>query len=238
MNVLRNYSDLSMMSSDAAQMVEIYISEALEKRDSFSLVLSGGALIQSLYRALFYRDNIPWKKIHFFVTDEKCLPNDNRESNFQNAVNSLLRRSNIPLQNIHWINPEIIPLKKAASEYQKTIKHYLSKNDNFFDLILLSIGPDGHIASLFPGFPALMEKKKMVVLTEKSLLDPRVKRITMTLPALNRSRKVLYFINEADCNSILNEMIFRNKDDRFSYPAEQIQPIDGELTWFILQTGL
>lgn len=236
MRELRNYTDLNMMSSEAAQLIEMYISEVLEKRETFSLVLSGGNLIQSLYKALFYIDTIPWNKIHFFITDEKCLPQDDKDSNLKNAVNSLLRRSNIPLQNIHWINPDIIPLKKAASEYEKTIKHYLNKNESFFDLSLLSMGPDGHVASLFPGFSAIMEKRKYAVVTEKALLDPRVQRITMTLPALNRVRKVIFFISNKNCNTILNEIIFRKIDDKFSYPAEQIHPIDGELIWFILQS--
>ena len=236
MRELRNYTDLNTMSSEAAQLIEIYILNVLKERKVFSMVLSGGNLLQSLYKALFYIDSIPWEKIHFFITDERCLPQDNLDSNFKNAVKSLLRRSNIPLQNIHWINTDIIPLRKAAFEYEKTIKHYLNKNSNFFDLILLSLGPDGHIASLFPGFSAIMEKKRYVVLTEKALLDPRVQRITMTLPALNRSRKVMFFISDENCHTIMNEIIFRKSDDKFSYPAEQVIPNDGELVWFILRT--
>jgi 6-phosphogluconolactonase len=126
------------MSGEAALYIENYISEVLEKRNTFSLVLSGGSFIQSLYKALFYIDSIPWEKIHFFVTDERCLPQEDPDSNFKNIVKSLLRRSNIPLQNIHWINTDIVPLKKGASEYEKTIKNFLSKNNNFFDLLLLT----------------------------------------------------------------------------------------------------
>jgi len=224
------------MCSEAAQFIESYIYEVLEKREIFSLVLSGGLLIQSLYKALFYIDNIPWDKIHFFITDERCLPQDDDNSNFKNTVKSLLRRSNIPLKNIHWINTDIIPLKKASFEYEKTIKQFLSKHNSFFDLLLLSLGPDGNIASLFPGFPALLEKKKYVVITEKAILDPRVQRITMTIPILNRARKVIYFVSDENCKTILNEIIFRKADDKFSYPAEQILPLDGELIWFILRT--
>lgn len=236
MREFRNYSDVNTMSREAVQLIEMYIWKVLEKRKIFSLVLSGGDFIQSLYKALFSVDSIPWNKIHFFVTDEKCLSKTDKNSNFQNAVNSLLKRSNIPLQNIHWINPDKIPFKKAAIVYEKSIKHFLNKNDYFFDLILLSIGPDGHIASLFPGYSDIIEKKKFVVLTEKSLFEPRVQRITMTLPALNRSRKVLFFIDGQICSSVLNEIFFRDIHDQFSYPAEHIHPIEGELNWFILQS--
>ena len=236
MRELRNYTDINTMSNEAALLIVNYINEVLTEKDSFSLVLSGGNIIQSLYKALFYIDSIPWSKIHFFITDERCLPQDNLNSNFKIAVQSILRRSNIPLENIHWINSDIVPLKKAASEYEKTIKHYLGRNGNYFDLTLLSLGPDGHVASLFPGFPALLEKKKLVVLTEKAILDPRVQRITMTLPLLNRSRKILYFISDENCHTVLNEIIFRKNDDNFSYPAEQILPYTGELIWFILRS--
>lgn len=233
---MREYTDLNTMSFEAAHYIESYIDEVLRTKEIFSLVLSGGTLIQSLYKALFYIDSIPWEKIHFFITDEICLPQDDQNSNFKNAVSSLLRRINIPLQNIHWINTDIVPLKKSASEYEKTLKQFLSKNGNEFDLLLLKIGPDGHIASLFPGFPALLEKGKLVVLTEKSLLDPRVKRISMTLPALNKSRKVLYFLSDENCSSLLDEIIHRKEEDKFSYPVELINTIDEEQLWFIFRT--
>ena len=236
MRELRNYTDLDTMSSEAAQYIEYYITQVLQERDIFSLVLSGGMLLQSLYKTLFYIDTIPWNKIHFFITDELCLPQDNIDSNFKIAVKTLLRKTNIPLQNIHWINTDIIPLKKAALEYEKTLHHFLSKNDSLFDLLLLTLGPDGHVASLFPGFPALMEKKKLVVLTEKAILDPRVQRITMTLPALNKSRKVMFFLSDKNCDTILNEIILRKEEDNFSYPAEQIIAAEDEYIWFILKT--
>lgn len=236
MRELRNFTDLDSMSNEAAQYIEKYISTVLESKKIFSLVLSGGLLLQSLYKALFYIDTIPWERIHFFISDERCLPQDNQDSNFKHAVNSLLRRSNIPLRNIHWINTDIVPLKKAANEYEKTLKNFLARNSNQFDLLLLSLGPDGHIASLFPGFSALLEKKKMVVLTEKSLLDPRVQRITMTLPALNKARRVLFFNCDENCKTILNEIIYRKEDDKFSYPAEHIQTADHDHIWFILRS--
>jgi len=91
-------------------------------------------------------------------------------------------------------------------------------------------------ASIFPGFSAVLEKRKLVVLTEKAILDPRVQRITMTLPALNKSRKVIYFLSDENCSTILNEIIYRKDDDNFSYPAEHIKAADGEHIWFILQS--
>ncbi len=236
MREFRNYSDLNIMSGEAAQLIAKYIGEVLEKKNTFSLVLSGGKTIHSLYKALFYTDSIEWKKIHFFITDERCLPQNDLNSNFKGIVKSLLRRSNIPLQNIHWINTDIVPLKKAASEYEKSVKHYLNKNGDLFDLVLPSLGPDGHTASLFPGFQALLEKKKYVVLTEKAILDPRVQRITMTLKALNRSRKIIFFVSDENCKSVLNEIVFRKEDDNFSYPAELVIPSESKLIWFILRT--
>lgn len=226
------------MNSEAVLFIKNYISEVLRVRDVFSIVLSGGQVLQSLYRALFYIDVIPWEKMHFFITDEFCLPHGNNNSNFKNTVNSLLRRTNIPLQNIHWINTDIVPLKRAASEYEKTLKQYLSQHDNLFDLLLLSLGPDGHIASIFPGFSSVLEKSKLVVLTEKAILDPRVQRITMTLPALNKSRKVMYFLSDENCSALINEIIYRKKEDKFAYPVELIKATEGEHIWFILRSRL
>lgn len=236
MRELRNFRDIDLMSSEAAQYIREYIIAVLKEKNSFSLILSGGALLQSLYRALFYIDSLPWEKIHFFITDERCLPQENHDSNFKNAVSNLLKRSNIPLQNIHWINTDTVPLKKSAQEYEKILKHHLSKNGNHFDLVLLSLGPDGHIASLFPGFSSLIEKKKLVVLTEKAILDPRVQRITMTLPALNKTERILFFVTDENCQTVLDEIIFRKKDDNFTYPAELVHGSGNDQIWFILRS--
>ncbi|MBN2658330.1 MAG: 6-phosphogluconolactonase [Spirochaetales bacterium] len=235
MKELKNYRDLDLMSTDAARSIRDYMIEVLRDKKSFSLILSGGSILQPLYRTLFYIDSLPWEKIHFFITDERCLPNKDLESNFQSAVKNLLKRSNIPLQNIHWINPEINPLEQAAKEYENTLVHYLGSNDNSFDLVLLTMGPDGHVASLFPGFAALMEKRKLVVLTDKALLDPRVQRITMTLPALNKTRRIMFFLSDENCSSILEEIMGRQAEDKFNYPAELVRGSENYQIWYILR---
>lgn len=236
MRDLREYSDSNLMSEEAAQYIEGYIVDVLKEKNSFSFILTGGLFLQTLYRTLFYIDTLPWEKIHFFITDEIGPAEGEYESNFRSAVKNLLRRSNIPLQNIHWINTDIFPLEKCAGEYEKILKNYLERNGNSFDLVLLTLGPDGHIASLFPGFTALMEKERLVVSTEKALFDPRVPRITMTVPALNLCREVLFFVNDENCPDILDEILGRRKDDRFSYPAELVSGSRNRQIWFILRS--
>lgn len=238
MRELKDYSDIKQMSRDAAWHIREYITEVLGRKDSCSLVLSGGNFVQNLYRTLFYIDSLPWEKIHFFITDERCLSRQDQNSNLKNAVNSLFKRTNIPLQNIHWINTNIIPLEKSVSEYERTLNTYLEKNGGTFDLLLLSMGPDGHVASLFTGFTALLEKKKLVVQTEKALLDPRVQRITMTVPALNKSERIMFFISDENCGSVIDEILNRNKEDKFTYPAELIKGTGDEQIWYILRTRI
>lgn len=235
MRELREYDDRDQMCGDAAQFIEECIVRRLREQNTFSLVLTGGELFQSLYRTLFYRDTLPWEKIHFFITDEMTPAEGEFESNFKSAVKTLLRRSNIPLQNIHWINTDILPLEKSALEYDRTLRSHL-QDFGLFDLILLSLGPDGHVASLFPGFSELMEKESMAVLTEKAILDPRVPRITMTLPALNSSREILFFISDQNCASVLDEIMSRRPDDKFTYPAELVTGMEHRQIWFILRT--
>jgi len=238
MRELKSYSDLDLMSHDAALCIRDYMIDVLRSKRSFSLVLSGGHILQYLYKTLFYIDSLPWEKIHFFITDERCLPKENLDSNFKNAVKNLLKRSNIPLQNIHWINTEIRPLNQAVEEYENTLRNYLGENDNSFDLLLLSIGPDGHVASLFPGFTALFERSKLVVLTERALLDPRVERVTMTLPALNMANKILFFVSYETCSVVLDEIVERGEEDRFSYPSEQVLGRKNHQIWYILRSRL
>ena len=98
--------------------------------------------------------------------------------------------------------------------------------------MLLGLGTDGHTASLFPGFEALGENRRWVTATPKSLLNPRVRRITLTLPALGDAKRIFFFVSDKDKKDVLEEILTRRPDDDFRYPAELVSPSERPL-WFV-----
>lgn len=191
----------------------------IEKQDLFSLVLSGGNTPKRLYE-LFAESNMPWKRIHLFWGDERCVPPDHPDSNYRLAHSAFISRVPIPPGNVHRIPAEKGPA--AAADYQRTIERFAGPA---FDLVLLGLGADGHTASLFPGDPALEEKDNLVAHVEQKPLA----RITLTLPALNRSRNAAFLVSGGSKREI-TERILSGAGD--SSPAARVNPME-KLVWFL-----
>jgi 6-phosphogluconolactonase len=101
-----------------------------------------------------------------------------------------------------------------------------------FDLILLGLGDDGHTASLFPGAKALAVRKSAVASTPPGTLPPPVERITLTYPAINAARRVLFLVSGEGKAEALGE-IWRGKAARRRRPAAGVRPKHGALTWLV-----
>ncbi|KAK8962279.1 hypothetical protein KSP40_PGU010512 [Platanthera guangdongensis] len=139
-----------------------------EERGAFTVVLSGGSLIKSLRKLIEspYSDLIDWGKWHVFWIDERVVPKDHPDSNYKLAFDEFLSKVQIPTGQVYAIN-DSVSAEAAAEDYENRIKQLvckgvvqLSPSTGFpkFDLMLLGMGPDGHIASLFPGHPLLHEQ--------------------------------------------------------------------------------
>jgi 6-phosphogluconolactonase len=197
------------------------------QRGPFRVALSGGSTPQSLYEMIscppFHR-RIPWAQVHAFWGDERCVPPDRPDSNYRMARQVLLDRVSIPPVNVHRIHGEWPP-ERAADAYQEELVAHLGPGGQF-DLILLGMGADGHTASLFPGTTALTERERAVVAVYVAKL--RTWRVTLTLPALNAARHVLFLVSGATKAPAL-------KDVRAGVPlpAGLVRPTDGQLTWLV-----
>ena len=119
----------------------------------FDIALSGGTTPAKLFKILTekYPETIPWKRIHFWWGDERCVPPEDENSNYKMAHDLLFSRIVIPDENIHRIKGENPPASEA-DQYAAEIEKYLNSRDNLpvFDLVLLGMGEDGHTASIFP----------------------------------------------------------------------------------------
>ena len=152
---------------------------------SGNVVLTGGRTPEQAYaRAAALASD--WSRVEVWWGDERCVPPDDANSNFGMAKRALLDRLERPPLAVHRIEGEL-GKSAAADAYEEEL------GSSALDLLLLGIGPDGHVASLFPGKPALDETDRRVVATEPGL-EPWVDRVTLTLPALSAAAEILFVV--------------------------------------------
>ena len=234
---IRILADADAMSRAAAETIINHISDCLETRTNYSIALSGGSTPKLLFSLLAndaaLRDRIPWERIHFFWGDERRVPPDHPDNNYLMADNLLLSKVPVPSSNIHRIHAENADPDRAAADYEIEIRRFFGIEAGQiprFNCVLLGMGTDGHTASLFPGAAALAETQKLVVANRvkknKSL------RFTLTLPVFNHAALILFLVSGEDKADTLKAVLEENpQPDR--YPAQGIQPADGELIWFL-----
>jgi len=232
--ILTYHSQEEMISSAAAQFISIGLA-AIQDRGQFSVTLSGGNTPKPLYAILAGPDAdlLDWDKVHFFWGDERCVPPNHPDSNYNQANQVLLSPRSIKDENIHRIKTELQP-KEAARQYQEEILSYFQGKIPRFDLVLLGMGSDGHTASLFPG-------SKLVIgdhLNEDCLVAsnwvPKLDtwRITFTHHLINIAHNVLFLVSGEDKAKALKSVLEGPPDHKL-YPSQLIDPDEGNLTWHI-----
>ena len=155
----------------AAAAAARVLADAASARGAASVALAGGSTPRQVYERLARRDDVPWHRLHVFFGDERAVPPDDPASNFRMARATLLGHAPIPAERVHRMEAERQDREAAAAEYARLLPDPL-------DLVVLGIGEDGHTASLFPGSPALAERKRRVVAVEGPTAPAR--RLTIT----------------------------------------------------------
>lgn len=197
-----------------------------------TVALTGGDSPLPLYRLLAqrdYADRIDWRRVHVFWTDERAVPYDHPDSNYGAARAALLRHLDLPAEHVHPIPVHGAP-EHCAEEYARRLQaHYgaprLQPGTPLFDIVLLGIGDDGHIGSLFPGSPGLANTVDWAVaLTGYRPED----RISLTLPVLASSRSTAFVVSGSGKRAIMA----RVAAGETALPAVQLRP-EGECSWFL-----
>jgi 6-phosphogluconolactonase len=174
----------------------------------FSLSLSGGTTPKRIYELLATGDlgvSLDWRKLHLFWGDERFVPMDHHDSNFRMAREAFIGHVPIPPSQVHPILTGAGTPEKAAALYEETLKSFygsktLDPERPLFDLTLLGLGEDGHIASLFLGTKALDERNAWV----GAKPEPR---ISLTYPALESSSVILFVVSGAKKRDILARVL-------------------------------
>jgi 6-phosphogluconolactonase len=164
-----------------------------------AICLTGGSSPKQLYQLLAtapWSRRIPWDRVHWFIGDERFVPPSDSLNNMAIARKIFLDRF-APDDHIHPIPTDAASPDQAAKLYELELQGFYGTDDldstrPLFDLILMGVGPDGHTASLFPGYPALDETKRWVVGVHQAHVEPFVPRVTLTLPALASCREMLF----------------------------------------------
>src|SRR5215213_2143851 len=194
-----------------------------------TVALSGGSTPKLMFQILAeqFRDEVAWSNIHFFWSDERHVPPDDRESNYRMAHEALLSHVPVSANNVHRIPGENPDAAAAASEYEQTIIDVTKQALPRLDLIFLGLGTDGHTASIFPGSEVLHETKRLVAAPYVEKLKSY--RITMTLPLLNNGASVVFLVSGAEKAEVV-KAVLQGGD---KYPAQLVKPTHGELVWMV-----
>ena len=221
---VHKYKSLELIAEAAAQRFLETAKRAVEKNDRFIVVLAGGSTPRGLYRRLTespYREKVPWRHTYFVFGDERCVPPDDENSNYRMVQETLLGPLEIPETRVLRMKGERVP-DDAARRYEVRLSDlFLNLPKRHFDLTLLGIGKDGHTASLFPGTAALEEKERWVAANQVPQLDTW--RLTLTLKALNSSRRVIFLAGGEEKAQVIAEA-FGGVEHPLPHPCELVAP--------------
>jgi 6-phosphogluconolactonase len=224
--------DGEAVAREAAQRFAELATSAVESRGRFSVALSGGATPGRLYQLLAqapYRAQVPWQETYLFWGDERCVPPEDPGSNYRRAEVALIRHVPIPPDHVCRIHGELEPAA-ASRAYTRTLIDFFCGPRPRFDLIFLGLGQDGHTASLFPGSAALQETERLAIPVEANYQGRPAHRVTLTLPAINAARQVLFLVTGSGKAEAVRAVIH---DLPSALPAQQVRPVAGKLTWLL-----
>ena len=230
---LQVFADASEVARAAAlRFVEI-ARESIASRGRFSVALAGGSTPKRVYELLAgddLSDQLDWSNVHIFFGDERCVPPDDAESNYRMANESLLARVALPEENVHRMRGEGDAVANARL-YEDELRGYFD-GDTWpqFDLVMLGMGDDGHTASLFPGTRALDVHTAWVTANWVEKFDTF--RVTLTAPAINHARHVMFIVTGASKAERLQEVLYGAHEPQ-RLPSQLIQSQAGALAWFL-----
>ena len=229
-------ADPTVMATTAADRL---IARMTANGERVAICLSGGSSPKQLFELLAtdaYRARIPWDRVHWFFGDERFVPLGDPRSNTTMARTAFLDRC-APAANVHAIAVDSADAGEAARRYEAGLKSFygsdqLDPKRPLFDVVLLGCGPDGHTASLFPGYPAVAETTHWVAEVPQAHVEPFVPRISLTFPALASCREMLFEASGAGKRAILTR-IFEGEDLPANRACSQ-----GETIWLVDKAAL
>lgn len=236
----RIYADSSAVCAAVAQEWMRLAQVCISMRGAFHVALSGGSTPRALYERLAepdYAFRPEWNRTFLYFGDERAVPPEHEQSNYRMVKEALLDKISIPPAQVQRMEAERSDVKKAALEYSRMLAMTLPQaSDGMpqFDLVLLGMGDDGHVASLFPGTVALHEERKLVVPVHAKHLNSD--RLSLTLPVINHARRVMMMVCGASKAPMVHRAL-REPPGANPLPVQRVVPLSGKLDWRLDQAA-
>jgi 6-phosphogluconolactonase len=187
------YSDADAVALEAAKLIAKTAREAVAARGKLVMAVSGGKTPWIMLRDLAQED-VPWNAVHVVQVDERVAPDGDPDRNLTHLRESLLQYAPLRPEQIYAMPVESENIEAASAQYALTLEA-IAGSPPVLDLVHLGLGPDGHTASLVPGDPVLDVKDADVALTG---IYQKRRRMTLTYPVINRSRRVLWLVTGSE----------------------------------------
>lgn len=204
--------------------------EAIEKRGTFSVALSGGSTPTAVYQKVTappYSKQIEWDKVFLFWGDERSVPPTHSDSNYRAAMEAGFEKVPIPQEQIFRMVAET-EIEANASKYEQTIQTVLQNNP--FDLVILGMGDDGHTASLFPQTEGLKVKNRLVI--ANYVPQKNTWRMSLTFEAINAARNIVVYILGENKKNMLREVL-QSEFQPERYPIQEIGSKENKALWIV-----
>jgi 6-phosphogluconolactonase len=204
-------------------------SSAVSKNGIFCVALAGGSTPKKIYELLCspdYNNQINWNKIQIFWSDERSVAPTDPNNNYTMAMNAGFAKMPIPLEHIHRMVAES-NIEHHAKEYEQTIRSIL--HNNSFDLTMLGVGEDGHIASLFPNTKGLHTTGHLVV--ANYIEEKKTWRMTLTLECINDSSQIVVYMMGKTKSTIFSKILSSTN----VFPCQFVGTPNNPALWIIDQ---
>jgi 6-phosphogluconolactonase len=231
---IRVLQDSEELAREGADLFAWIGSQAHARAGRFKVCLTGGTTPRRMYEALatlYEERRLDVRDVEFYFGDERCVPPDDPASNYRLARDTLFRPLKILETQTFRMHGEVDP-EQAAREYETLLQDRLGQGGwPRFDLLLLGLGDDAHVASLFPGAPSLQECRRAVMAT----LGPREprRRISITIPVINHADMVMFLVSGPQKAQAVRRTIDRTGPPDPQVPATFVRPLHGRLLWFL-----
>ena len=238
-------NDEEHLADLAAERLTRLIQVAIAGRGNAILCLTGGRTPRRLYTHLSdpargWRDNIDWSRVHLCWSDERHVPADHPDSNYGMTKAALLDRVPIPSAQVHRMRGEIPDPHEGAAEYEQTLRQAFSaagRADMAFDVMLLGLGEDAHIASIFPGsewLAGMNSGQPFAGRRVAAVWAPHLNawRITLTPAAIHDSRAIAVLVAGARKANAVHAALEAPLDVERT-PAQLLREVDDVVEWLL-----
>jgi 6-phosphogluconolactonase len=230
------FDDIEALAQRCSDAVAALLIQAVQDFGEASVALAGGSTPLRMYEILAeqHQHTVPWQSVHFFWSDERCVPPDDTASNYANAQRVLLAWIPCWQEKVHRLRGEEIP-QQEAQRYSRRLGELfadqLGEGEISFDLVLLGMGADGHTASIFPGDQTALAATEPCVAVDGSKGSPAVPRLTLTLPVINNAKQVFVLAAGAEKHPVFREVM--QGGTSMSSPIALVRPISGSMHWWV-----